>query len=465
MSPVERIWSGGSEGPLAGVRVVDLGQYVAGPLLGMLLADQGADVVRVDPPGGPRWDTPVNAVLLRARRSLVLDLTDERDRARVEALIASADVLIENFRPGVADRLGIGPSLAMARNAGLVYVSLPGFGTGDPRAGVAAWEGVVMAATGAYVVPEREEPVFSALPLGSVFAALESAVAVVGALIARDRDGLGQRVQMPLFDALFEAGGAGPVVERPEPFKYGDLALAWYRCADGRYIALASAWFRHLEWFVRAAGCQAWIDEGLVDYDRMMTEPAVVEEVRARLVHLFAQRPALEWEAFGRVHGCSLAMPRSLAEWLDEDHPLAAGALVDGEDPQLGRVRMPGRAVRVSAFPDVAITSRRPAGSDDAELRDAFGRIPGRNHRPGVRRSDAAIGELGPAAHRRAGTRPDPRGGGTHGHQTARPVRRRRHQDRHRPERPGVGERTDRARRGQPGQTVHPARSLRPGRP
>ncbi len=372
MTPQERLWSGGSEGPLAGVRVVDFGQYLAGPLLGMLLADQGADVVRVDPPGGPSWDTPVNAVLLRGRRSISLDLRDELDRARAQVLLASADVLIENFRPGVADRLGIGPSLAMDVNPGLVYVSLPGFGSGDPRSGSAAWEGVVMAAAGGYVVPERQGPMFSALPLGSVFGALESAVAVVAALIARDRDGLGQLVEMPLFDALFEAGGAGAVLERPGPFKYGDLALAWYRCADGRYIALASAWFRHLEWFVRAAGCEAWIDEGLVDYDRMMTDPTAVAEVKARLIGLFAQRPAREWEEFGRAHGCSLAMPRSLAEWLDEDHPLIAGALVDGEDPELGRVRMPGRAVRVSTFASTGVRPRRPAGADEEDVRAAL---------------------------------------------------------------------------------------------
>ncbi len=372
MTPQERLWSGSSQGPLAGVRVVDFGQYVAGPLLGMLLADQGADVIRVDPPGGPRWETPANAVLLRARRNIVLDLTDEVDRSRAVALTASADVLIENFRPGVVDRLGIGPSVAMRGNPGLVYVSLPGFGAGDPRVGVAAWEGVVMAAAGAYVVPERQTPVFSALPLGSVFAALESAVAVVGALIARERDGLGQQIEMPLFDALFEAGGAHPVVERPGPFKYADFALAWYRCADGRYIALASAWFRHLEWFVRAAGCEAWIDEGLVDYDRMMKDPHAVEEVKTRLVKLFSERPALEWEALGRAHGCSLVMPRSLTEWLSEDHPLAAGALVDGEDPQLGRVRMPGRAVKVSTYSDAKVESRHSAGADEADLRTAL---------------------------------------------------------------------------------------------
>jgi crotonobetainyl-CoA:carnitine CoA-transferase CaiB-like acyl-CoA transferase len=372
MTGEERVWSGGSEGPLTGVRVVDFGQYLAGPLLGMLLADQGADVIRVDPPGGPRWKTPVNAVLLRGRRNIVLDLTDEVDRARANVLIASADVLIENFRPGVADRLGIGTSAATEGNPGLLYVSLPGFGAADPRSAVAAWEGVVMAATGAYVVPERPDPAFSALPLGSVFGALEAAVAVVGALIARDRDGLGQRIEMPLFDALFEAGGAQAVIERPSPFKYADFALAWYRCADGRYIALASAWFRHLEWFVRAAGREAWIDEGLVDYDRMMHDPGAVEEVKARLIELFSQRPALEWEEFGRAHGCSLAMVRSLKEWLSEDHPLAAGALVDGEDPQLGRVRMPGRAVRISTFADARVQSRRPSGTDEADVRTAL---------------------------------------------------------------------------------------------
>jgi crotonobetainyl-CoA:carnitine CoA-transferase CaiB-like acyl-CoA transferase len=351
----------------------------------MLLADQGADVIRVDPPGGPRWKTPVNAVLLRGRRTLTLDLTDPGELRRAQALLDSADVAIENFRPGVAERIGIGPSAATRRNPRLVYVSLPGFGSQDPRRGDAAWEGVVMAAAGAYRVPEQAAPAFSALPLGSVFAALEAAVAVVGALIARERDGLGQRVEMPLFDSLFEAGGATPRVERTsEPFKVGDFALAWYRCADGGWIAIGSAWFRHLEWFVQAAGCQAWIDEGLVDYDRMMSDPAAVAEVRRRLVELFATRPAAEWEAIGHAHGCSLIMVRSPAEWLAEPEPVAAGALVDSEDPELGRVRVPGRAVRISTAPDRPVAPRRPAGADETDLRTAL---------------DALVIEAPPVAH------------------------------------------------------------------
>src|SRR5215216_7872531 len=93
---------------LTGIRVIDFGQYIAGPLAGMLLADQGADVIRVDPPGGPRWRTPANATWNRGKRSIVLDLSAEGDRATAQTLIAGADVIVEGFRPGVMDRLGLG---------------------------------------------------------------------------------------------------------------------------------------------------------------------------------------------------------------------------------------------------------------------------------------------------------------------------------------------------------------------
>src|SRR5581483_3768389 len=134
-------------GPLDGIRVIDFGQYIAGPLTAMLLADHGADVVRVDPPSGPAWDTPANATWNRGQRSIVLDLKDEGDRAAAEALVASADVVVEGFRPGVMDRLGLGPMSALATNPRLIYCSIPGFATDDPRAGTPGWEGVIGAAT------------------------------------------------------------------------------------------------------------------------------------------------------------------------------------------------------------------------------------------------------------------------------------------------------------------------------
>ena len=119
---------------LEGVRVIDFGQYIAGPLAGMLLADQGADVVRVDPPGGPMWDTPANATWNRGKRSITLNLKQPDGVETALRLIASADVVIENFRPGVMDRLGLGPQQVLRDNPRLIYCSLPGFASDDPRA-------------------------------------------------------------------------------------------------------------------------------------------------------------------------------------------------------------------------------------------------------------------------------------------------------------------------------------------
>src|SRR5207248_6583262 len=97
-------------GALQGIRVIDFGQYLAGPLLAVMLADHGAEVIRVDPPGGPRWRHPANAMLQRGKRSTLLDLKSASDRGTAERLIANADIVVENFRPGVMDRLGLGPS-------------------------------------------------------------------------------------------------------------------------------------------------------------------------------------------------------------------------------------------------------------------------------------------------------------------------------------------------------------------
>src|SRR6188508_1102904 len=135
---------------LDGIRVVDFGQYIAGPLAGMMLSDQGADVIRVDPPGGPRWQTDANAILQRGKRSIVLDLKQPSDLEIARRLVAQADVVIENFRPGVMERLGLGAEAMCAANQRLVYCSIPGFAADDPRAAEQGWEGVVEAATGGY---------------------------------------------------------------------------------------------------------------------------------------------------------------------------------------------------------------------------------------------------------------------------------------------------------------------------
>ena len=160
------------------IRIIDFGHYIAGPLTGMLLADQGADVIKVDPPGGPRWDTPANATWNRGKRSILLDLKSSSDLDTARKLIQSADVVIENFRPGVMDRLGLGPVAMTDSNPSLIYCSIPGFASDDPRASMPAYEGIIGAATATYrtsddsTMTDNSRPRYTAIPIASVYLSL-----------------------------------------------------------------------------------------------------------------------------------------------------------------------------------------------------------------------------------------------------------------------------------------------------
>ena len=192
--------------------MLDFGQYLAGPLLAMMLADHGAEVIRIDPPGGPLWRHPANAILQRGKRSVLLNLKTSAGVAQALQLAQTADILIENFRPGVMTRLGLGSEALLSRDPRLIYCSLPGFASDDPRASVRAFEGVLGAAAGLYRLPPflppsdehpEDVPIFSALPLASSLAAFVASHSVVAALIARRRTGRGQTIEVPLFDSSF----------------------------------------------------------------------------------------------------------------------------------------------------------------------------------------------------------------------------------------------------------------------
>ena len=317
--------------PLEGIRVVDFGQYIAGPLAAMLLADHGAEVTHVDPPGGPRWQTDANRTWNRGKQFIQLDLHDETDLAEARLLVASADVVIENFRPGVMDRLGVGPASSIAAHPGLIYCSLPGFAADDPRAGVAAWEGVIGAATDMY---RGDPPVFTPIPISSHFAAFQAAISIVMALLARERDGLGQRIEVPLFDATFVAIGAhGLIVDgRPGGDRPDDFWTGLFECADGRWIQLSAATPRFRRQFAEALQLEDWLARGLFDVERLSASPDLQMEVRQRQRTLFASRSAAAWEDLGGDIGVPIAVCRTPREWSDSPHARTAGIVqeVDG---------------------------------------------------------------------------------------------------------------------------------------
>lgn len=355
---------------LDGIRVVDFGQYLAGPLAAMMLADQGADVIRVDPPGGPRWKHPSNAVLQRGKRSIVLDLKQADDLETARRLAGHADIVIENFRPGVMERLGLGAEALTAANSRLIYCSIPGFAAADPRSGLPGWEGIIEAATGVYTprVPGGQETIFSAIPLASNFAAFVAANSIIAALIARERCGLGQRVEVPLYNAMFDAiGGQG---QKPNPTSDASPALplggTQYQCADGRWIHLFPSVLapRHFQWFSERFLPAEWAAEGLLDPVRLQVGTKLSAELRRRMTDVFKLRPAKEWEAEINAIGVPASVCQTTAEWLRDEHAIATKSVLPIDDIEFGATMQAGFPVTLSKTPADVTRSRHALDAD-----------------------------------------------------------------------------------------------------
>ncbi|MBV8084595.1 MAG: CoA transferase [Chloroflexi bacterium] len=383
-------------GALDGIRVIDFGQYVAGPLTAVMLADEGADVIHIDPPGGPLWKDPADAFFNRGKRRISIDLKDPAGLALGQRLIASGDVVVENFRPGVMDRLGVGARQMTEEHPWLVYTSLPGFAANDPRARVAAWEGVIKAATEDCRVrvgeePEgwdRSRPTYSALPIASNFAAFLAAAATVNALTARHRTGKGQRVEVPLFNAMFEAiGAAGAYVTArglPPQRPLAGNGSGTYRCQDGRYVQLnpIGSSTRFLGWLLQEAGVAHWAAEGFLDGARLRAEPELSQRLVKKLTELFLTRPAAEWEQLAHKARAPLSFIRTTAEWIGNDHARASNAVVQVNDPELGPTWMAGLPVHTTGTPVVPSEPRHLPDADRAAILAELDSLPPRQPLP-----------------------------------------------------------------------------------
>lgn len=370
------------------LRVIDLSQFLAGPLVAAQLADLGADVIRIDPPGGPRWGHPANAALQRGKRSLVLDLKSPTGLDAAVGLIDSSDVVIESWRPGVADRLGVGPTACLERNPALVYCSIPGFGRDDPRAAIPGWEGVVAAAAGLF--PAHEErppgwPRFTALPMASTFAAVQACHAIMAALVARQRHGSGQHIEVALFDAAFELlGGGAQQVDDIPPLAQGGPApadmpqIGHYRCADGRWIQLCLIQPRHLEWFVEKFLPEqvgsGWGDSEVVAQDR-----SVQEKMRSGLEELMRTKAAVAWERLiNEECGAPTALCQSTVDWLLTDqHARDSRAVIEvPDDPEFGLTIQCGHPIDLSVTPPGVRYARHRLDADRDEIMNDRDRRP-----------------------------------------------------------------------------------------
>ncbi len=384
-------------GALDGLRVIDFGQYMAGPLAAMMLADHGADVIRVDPPSGPMWDTPANAVWNRGKRRISLDLKSASGRRTAQELIASADVVIENFRPGVMDRLGIGADESTIANDRLIYLSLPGFSADDDRASVPGWEGVVSAGVGTYsgsLLVDAPKPVYTSVPIASSYAAFVGCAGVSMALVARERDGFGQRIEASLHDSLYQAIGIRGLrfLDREAPRG----PVPWvgpYECSDGRWVFFHAAYSHFIRQFCVAAGVPQWLDQPWSNAQHIFADPSLADIATAQLTNIFLTRTAQEWEDLINEAGPPTVRCLDSAEWLYEPHAREAEIIVDLDDPQLGPMLQPGIQVRMGGTPGEIRGPRRALNADrDDILSELTSSAPAAMRAPGGRLSQALEG-------------------------------------------------------------------------
>jgi crotonobetainyl-CoA:carnitine CoA-transferase CaiB-like acyl-CoA transferase len=358
---------------LDGIRVVDFGQYIFGPLAGMLLADQGADVIKIDPPNGPLWDTPANATWNRGKKSITLDIKNPEDLEIAKLLVDSADVLIENFRPGVMERLKLGHKTVSVSNKRLIFCSLPGFAADDPRASLPGWEGVVSAAAGAYREtpgePIDKRPIYTALPISSSYSAFLGATSITMALNARERDGIGQHIEVPMYDATFTASGdrALRIHNTDQNIRRGGSPwVRQYQCADNQWIMLHGSTTRFISQFARAANVESWQEDQLLDRSALSNDPQLNQTLHVRLTELFKTRSAPEWEELINGAGTPATICRETQEWLEHPHARATEMIIQMDDPQYGVMLQPGVNPRLELTPG-AVQGPAPELNGDRE--------------------------------------------------------------------------------------------------
>ena len=354
-------------GPLDGYRIIDLTSMISGPFATMMLGDQGADVIKVEIPGrgdhvraGGNRSGGLPASFLnnnRNKRSVTIDLKDGRGREVLKRLAAGADVFIQNFRPGVVDRMGIGEDAIRAVAPDIVYVSISGFGEAGPYAGKPTYDPIIQAVSGLASVQggsDQQRPRLIRTILPDKLTAVTAAQAVTAALLARERTGKGQHVRLSMLDAVLaflwssDMGGqtfVGRTVSQQRAASFIDLI---YETADGH---MSVAVMSNREW---AGLCQALERPEWLDDERFKTPALRDQNINDRLSltqEVLRTRTTAEWLTRLEEAGVPCAPVLTRNELLEHPQIQASDVLIESDHPDAGRLRQARAAARFSETP------------------------------------------------------------------------------------------------------------------
>jgi crotonobetainyl-CoA:carnitine CoA-transferase CaiB-like acyl-CoA transferase len=371
-------------GPLDGYRIVDLTSMISGPLATMILADQGADVIKVENPDGGDHTRAANnrrngfsASFLnnnRNKRSIALDLKDPPALQAVLRLLGTADVFVQNFRPGVADRMGLGEEAVRAAAPSIIYVSISGFGETGPYAQKPVYDPLIQGVSGLASVQagsDTERPRLVRTIVPDKLTAYNAAQAITAALLSRERTRKGQHIRLSMLDAIIaflwasDMGSqtfVGEEIPQQEAASFIDLI---YETAT---FPISAAVQTNREWIAltRALEKPEWLE------DLRFKTPALrqrhINERLAMTQEAFRARGGEEWLDRLTQEGVPCAPVLTRTQMLSDPQVIANGIVVETEHPQAGRIRQARPAARFSGTPATIRRGGAALGEQTAQV-------------------------------------------------------------------------------------------------
>lgn len=373
-------------GALEGFRILDVTQVISGPLATRVLADQGADVIKIEPPvgdtlrhmGGLRGIAPTFSTVNRSKRSLVLDLKKPEAVATLERMVAGADVFIQNQRPGAIERMGLGEARLRELNPRLVYVSISGFGEVGPYSHKRVYDPLIQGMSGLAEIQGgvKGRPSLMRVIIPDKVTALTAAQAITAALLARERTGRGQHIRLSMLDAVlafaWPEGMAYHTFIAPELAgrKQVDRRDLIYETLDG-YVVVSTVAHREFAGFCRAAKREAWLDD-----PRFKNTAGLVANARERLdlmAEVILTRSTADWLEALDAEDVPCAPVLARGELHEHPQIVANAILEESVHPVAGPIRQPRPAERLDDTPSAI---RRPAptlGEHSEEVLAEFG--------------------------------------------------------------------------------------------
>jgi len=364
--------------PLEGVKILDLSHALAGPFCSTMLADFGAEVIKIEPPGlgdiARAWGSPLPggetdyfASLHRNKKGMVLDLKNPQGKEIFLRMVERCDIVLENYRAGALTRLGLDYATARKRNPGIIYCSVSGFGQDGPYRDRPALDLILQAESGMISVTGEAggHGARAGVSIADLTAGMNAAFGIMLALRAKEKSGIGQAIDVSMMEGqlallstmISNYCGTGEV---PRPMGTAYKALLPYQTFQTKTRDLALAVGSEKLWkiFCPIIGCPELADDPRFRTNAQRAENR--DSLIAKLQQVFLTRPYEEWEALLTKHGIPVGAINDLAQVVDHPQVKARGSIVEIDHPRAGKMRVVGVPVRLSATPG-SVRSPSPA--------------------------------------------------------------------------------------------------------